>query len=112
VFASLSLPLFGFVLSKFIFVLGLTNKTFIDPKEKEANDAEFIYRRNVWTIVFVALCAMIGVSTFVQKLCFGIGGENLTLTLRVKLFDAFLHKNIGWFDNKNRAPGILTNMLA
>lgn len=43
---------------------------------------------------------------------FGIGGENLTLALRVKLFDAFLHKNIGWFDNKNRAPGILTHMLA
>jgi hypothetical protein len=27
------------------------------------------------------------------------------------LFEAYLHKHIGWFDNKNRAPGILTNIL-
>jgi len=35
----------------------------------------------------------------------------LTLRLRIKLFDAFLRKHIGWFDNKDRAPGILTNIL-
>jgi len=54
---------------------------------------------------------MIGLSTYFQKLNFGIGGENLTNTLRVKLFEAILHKNIGWFDSKNRAPGILTNII-
>jgi ATP-binding cassette subfamily B (MDR/TAP) protein 1 len=31
--------------------------------------------------------------------------------LRVKLFEAILRKNIGWFDSKNRAPGILTNII-
>lgn len=31
--------------------------------------------------------------------------------MRVKLFKAILHKNIGWFDSKNRAPGILTNII-
>lgn len=35
----------------------------------------------------------------------------MTYTLRVKLFSAYLSKHIGWFDNKNRAPGILTNTL-
>lgn len=49
--------------------------------------------------------------SYTQKLLFGRGGENLTFTLRVKLFEAFLHKQIGWFDNKNRAPGILTNII-
>jgi ABC-type multidrug transport system fused ATPase/permease subunit len=44
-------------------------------------------------------------------LWFGRGGENLTYALRVKLFEAYLSKHIGWFDNKNRAPGILTNIL-
>jgi ABC-type multidrug transport system fused ATPase/permease subunit len=29
----------------------------------------------------------------------------------VALFEAYLHKHIGWFDNKNRAPGILTNQI-
>jgi ABC-type multidrug transport system fused ATPase/permease subunit len=67
--------------------------------------------RNIWTGVFVALCICIGLSTYLQKLWFGRGGENLTYALRVKLFEAYLSKHIGWFDNKNRAPGILTNIL-
>ena len=33
------------------------------------------------------------------------------MTVRVKLFNAMLHKDISWFDTKNRAPGILTNVL-
>lgn len=102
-FASLNLPLFGFVLSKFIFVLA------IDPvTERE----EFDRQRNIWTLAFVGLCLAIGLSTGIQKLCFGIGGENLTLSLRAKLFEAILRKNVGWFDNKYRAPGILTNIIA
>lgn len=50
-------------------------------------------------------------STFTQMLCFGWGGDNLTLKLRVKLFESILRKHIGWFDNKDRAPGILTNII-
>jgi len=33
------------------------------------------------------------------------------MNLRIKLYKAILNKEISWFDNKNRAPGILTNML-
>mmetsp|Transcript_50137 Transcript_50137/g.68506 ORF Transcript_50137/g.68506 Transcript_50137/m.68506 type:complete len:90 (+) Transcript_50137:1082-1351(+) len=29
----------------------------------------------------------------------------------MKLFEALMLKHIGWFDNKNRAPGILTKVL-
>ena len=61
--------------------------------------------------MFALLCVGIGTSSYCQKLCFGIGGENLTQTLRVKLFESILRKNIGWFDSKNRAPGILTNII-
>ena len=31
--------------------------------------------------------------------------------MRVKLFEAILRKHVGWFDDKMRAPGILSNML-
>lgn len=62
-------------------------------------------------MVFVGLCFGIGITAFLQKLWFGRGGENLTFSLRVRLFEAILHKQIGWFDNKNRAPGILTNII-
>ena len=52
-----------------------------------------------------------GITGFVQKVTFGYGGENLSLGLRMKLFEALMLKHIGWFDNKNRAPGILTKVL-
>ena len=35
----------------------------------------------------------------------------MTLKLRIELFKAILRKHIGWFDNKDRAPGILTNII-
>jgi ABC-type multidrug transport system fused ATPase/permease subunit len=103
VFASLSLPLFGFVLSKYIFVL--SDYKAVGDNSKTEQD------RNDWTLVFIALCFGIGIMAYLQKLFFGRGGENLTYSLRIKLFESFLHKHIGWFDNKNRAPGILTNIL-
>jgi ATP-binding cassette subfamily B (MDR/TAP) protein 1 len=90
------------VLSKYIFVLSEYGN---EPLSKVEAD------RNKWTWVFVALCLGIGIMAYLQKLFFGRGGENLTFSLRVALFEAFLHKQIGWFDNKNRAPGILTNII-
>lgn len=42
---------------------------------------------------------------------FGLGGENLTLKLRITLFKAILEKHVGWFDSEDKAPGILTNIL-
>ena len=103
VVCSLSLPLFGFVLSKYIFVLS--------EYDGDKTPSNTLHQRNCWTAAFVALCIMIGSSAYIQKLYFGRGGENLTFTLRVMLFRAYLYKHIGWFDNKSRAPGILTNIL-
>ena len=42
---------------------------------------------------------------------FGLGGENLTLKLRIRLFEAILRKHVGWFDSEDKAPGILTNII-
>jgi ATP-binding cassette subfamily B (MDR/TAP) protein 1 len=43
---------------------------------------------------------------------FSYVGENLTFRIRKQLFEGILYKNISWFDNKNRAPGILSNILS
>ena len=51
VFASLSLPIFGFVLSKYIFVLSDYGVKPLHVVEKDRND---------WTIVFIFLCFGIG----------------------------------------------------
>lgn len=57
VIASLNLPLFGFVLSEFIFVLAKPIGT--DEEMQEFKDA-----RNFWTLMFLTLCICIGVSTY------------------------------------------------
>lgn len=32
--------------------------------------------------------------------------------MRLKLFESIIYKSIQWFDNKDRAPGILGNILS
>lgn len=49
---------------------------------------------------------------FLQKFLFGIVGENITLGMRDKLYRTLLQMDIGWFDSRDRAAGILTTVLA
>ena len=49
---------------------------------------------------------------FLQKFMFGMIGENITYHIRQSLYAALLKKHIGWFDFKDNAPGVLTNILA
>lgn len=104
VLASLQLPMFGFILSQFVFVIAL-------PVDTASEISEFKSERDKWSLIFLGLVIGIGLSTFVQKVCFGIGGDNLTLRLRIKLFESILRKHVGWFDDKDKAPGILTNII-
>jgi hypothetical protein len=57
------------------------------------------------------MCVLLFLSTYVQGLCFGIGAENLTAKVRFKLIEAIIHKHIGWFDDKDKAPGILGSII-
>ena len=59
VFASLSLPVFGFVLSQYIFVLAMYG----NPMYPDLNQTIFL--RNMWTISFVALCIGIGATSYI-----------------------------------------------
>ena len=98
--ASAQLPVFGFLLSKMVFVL-------MEPFD----DVNFKDDTNFWVGMFAILCCGIFIFTFMQKLAFGHGSENLTYRFRVLLFESILYKHIGWFDNKDRAPGILGNII-
>ena len=57
-------------------------------------------------------CLVSFVTGFTQKFLFGIIGENITLNIRDKLYSALVKKNIGWFDNRENAPGVLNSVLA
>lgn len=77
--SAFQLPMFGFILSQYVFVLAMQHDT---PQERQ----DFETQRDIWTWAFIGLVFGIGLSTFTQKLCFGFGGDNLTLKLRIKLF--------------------------
>ena len=93
-------PVFGFIFANIAFL-------FLAP-----DAPDFIHQRNIWCGCFVLYVFLIGALTYWQKLIFVQLGENLTFTLRKKLFEGIIYKQISWFDNKERAPGALTNILA
>jgi len=103
--ASMQLPLFGYILSRYVFLLAIDINT-------EEGMADFIFQRNMWAAIFCGLCFGIGLSSGFQKLTYGLGGENVTFKLRVDLFKAILNKHVGWFDDAGRAPGVLSNMIS
>ena len=39
-------------------------------------------------------------------------GEKLTFEIRKELMRGVVFKQLSWFDNENRAPGILTNVFS
>ena len=43
---------------------------------------------------------------------FGKISGNLTLAIRERLYDSFLRKHIGWFDDRDNSPGVLTGILS
>ena len=47
-----------------------------------------------------------------QRLCFNLVGENMTIQIRKALYLSFLRKHIGWHDDKENASGVLSAMLA
>lgn len=65
-----------------------------------------------WCLWMFICCLVSLLTTFTQKFSFGVVGENITLNIRQKLYGALLRKNMGWFDARENAPGVLTSVLA
>jgi len=55
---------------------------------------------------------MIALVVSAEKALFAAMGEKLTYILRMSLIEEILHKQVAWFDDKERAPGILTNIIS
>ena len=79
---------------------------------KAQNNEDWETEARNW--IFAMVCwifLLFTVKTF-QRAIFGAMGEKLTLTLRIKIIEEILHKQISWFDREDRAPGIITNIIA
>ncbi|CAG9824228.1 unnamed protein product [Phaedon cochleariae] len=73
---------------------------------------EMISENNTFCLYFLCLAFVIGGSTFLQLLTFGIAGEKLTLRTRIDTFRAVLRQEIGWFDKKENSVGAICARLA
>jgi ATP-binding cassette, subfamily B (MDR/TAP), member 1 len=63
--------------------------------------------------LFMVYCAIVnGVSIFFTKYSFGFLGNKVTLKVRELLYINILQKNIGWFDNRDNGPSVLTSILS
>jgi len=93
-------PAFGYVFSEIQFV-------FFEPESPDFGSDRDFY---IAMFGLVALAAM--ATGILQKWAFTTGGENLVKTFRMKLYTGIIYKHIGWFDSKERAPGVLSNILS
>jgi ATP-binding cassette, subfamily B (MDR/TAP), member 1 len=98
---SFAFPLFGYIFSELMFIIirGNTSPTYIED-------------RNTWCLNFLYMALGMGIVGALQKLVFSITGENLTYDVRFRLYQSLIYKQISWFDRKEKAPGILTNILS
>ena len=98
---ALGMPFFGFIMTNILFIMmaGPRSPTFVDD-------------RNFYIGMFLLLCGGIGIVSMFIKLFFQHSGENLTFTIRKLAFQGIIYKHLWWFDSKDRAPGILSNVLA
>jgi ABC-type multidrug transport system fused ATPase/permease subunit len=100
---ALGWPAYGLIYTKLLFVM----MSFANPKY-----LTFSEDRAFWCGMFLLLILCLGIFFFIQKYIFFIAGENLTFDIRNKLYQGIIYKNISWFDRKDRAPGILSNVLS
>eukprot|EP00347_Sterkiella_histriomuscorum_P020418 403337881 len=93
-------PMYGLIFSKILFIM-------LVPQS-----ITYYEDRNFWCGLFILLIFALAIFGFLNKNLYAYLGENLTYTLRNKLYAGILYKHLGWFDNRDRAPGILSNVLS
>jgi ATP-binding cassette subfamily B (MDR/TAP) protein 1 len=102
------MPVFGVFLSKMLSVLSLP-LWYWDMMEGP-DYVENSVKKYAAFMVMIAIIA--GCGSFVQKYSFGTLGNNVTLKIRTLLYFNILQKNIGWFDDRDNGPSVLTSTMA
>ena len=97
-------PTFGVTMAKVLFAYFYGDQE-VDGKTLRSE-------ANFWILIMVILGVVTFVTAFGKLMGFGIVGENVTLNMRKKLYYAILQKDIGWFDKRENAPGVLSSVLA
>jgi ABC-type multidrug transport system fused ATPase/permease subunit len=115
-------PVFGILLGTILFklegytlvVLGYNCQTIPDGAPTDLQDqCTDIHNHATMLCLAMFICAIVGfISQFAKIFSFGIISENLTLKIRTQLYFAIVRKSVGWFDDKDNAPGIISSTMA
>ena len=98
------LPIFGILLGKMLFVLQYI--PFFNPYSKIRSDSDY------YCMLMLVVSILSFFTAVSQKFCFGVIGENVTMKIRKQLYAGILSKHMGWFDDKNNSPGVLSATMA
>lgn len=63
----------------------------------------------MWMLIIAGVCS---VGYFSAKFSFGTLGNNVTLKIRQILYAHILEMNIGFFDERDNGPSVLTSVMA
>ncbi|XP_048517724.1 ATP-dependent translocase ABCB1-like isoform X1 [Dendroctonus ponderosae] len=94
------LPIFAVLLGSILQVLQDSDKNYVRQET------------NKYILYFVLAGVLAMFATFLQLYMFGRAGENLTLRMRSRMFDALLKQEMGYFDRNENGVGSLCAKLS
>lgn len=103
-----AMPIFGVFLSKMLSVLTLPLE-FWEYMEGPTYVEDSVKRYCVYMVI---IALVNGIGSFTQKYSFGTLGNNVTMKIRTILYSKILQQNIGWFDDRDNGPSVLTSTMA
>ncbi|GAB9477566.1 Multidrug resistance protein abc superfamily, partial [Globisporangium polare] len=80
--------------------------------EYEKTKHDLLVDARYWSLAFVILGLVFGVSITMQHYGFGVASQKLVSRVRLAAFSAMLHQEIGWFDLDENSSGALVSRLA
>lgn len=78
----------------------------------DKTEHEMVHDARYWSLSFVALGFVYGISKLLQHYCFAVASERLVARVRLAAFTAMLRQDIGWFDKSENASGALLSRLS
>lgn len=76
-------------------------------------DKNYFHDTNIyWALMLTGLAVVSSIGAFWQQFSFNRLGAGATLKVRELLYEKILQKDIGWFDQRENASGVLTNTMA
>lgn len=104
-------PSFGIFFSKILAVLTVPEEYVVYVMGKQY-DGYVRHELNKWVFGLLACAGAQMVFGFSSLYFFSYLGENVTMKIRKELYESILRKNIGWHDQQDHSPAVLTSIMA